>query len=241
MFEISGWQRLCICFLIVLLGQKVETHLTNANTNSSIINLNSNESNLSRSTLRSKKPMATIVDNRKELREAARRAARLNSTRGKVSDSSSKSEQDNLELKTFNVTKLEIRPHQKTLCPVSSGIDTKTHGTHSYPIEIFDPELSYVFQLQNSRAADIKVRDGLGDFFRCTSSEGPNPYDNPIFRTCSTLARCPLMEQNLVDAVKNKTWTVKHSFCNMRKALNNPQSMVNVIILGGSVTTGMHY
>lgn len=114
-------------------------------------------------------------------------------------------------------------------CPASSIIDTAHDGILANAMDIFDPELYRNYTRQDP---GYPVDPSL--VFNCTSSQ------TSIMHACSSLTRCPLNARHIeIAANTDRNWTGKHSLCTLRRALHDPDSVINVVVLGGSVTYGV--
>lgn len=108
-------------------------------------------------------------------------------------------------------------------CPSSSLIDTYNDGIHGYPIDIFDKEFYQVSMNSNL----------FNDVFRCETQE--KKFKDHI---CSNKGKCPLVKQNIIDALNVTSWTTKTSLCHFQSQLHNSYATTNIFIMGGSVTLG---
>lgn len=120
----------------------------------------------------------------------------------------------------------EILSNMKYLCPVSSSFDTEFDSIHGYPIDIFDMKLHHSIINSNNQL----IKDEY--FFNCSGYE-----KNSTIHHCSTLTTCPITKQNIIDATsRQRSWETFHSFCSIRETFREPSAVINLIILGGSVT-----
>lgn len=128
----------------------------------------------------------------------------------------------------------EYSDNERIKCPVSSLINTELEGIYSYPIDLFDSETYSNF---GNSSYSTSYADQV---YNCTSSEASYHKADWKMRPCSTLTRCPLMKQNILDssAFSRKFIEPKHSFCKMRQTLHYPSETINVLVLGGSITHG---
>lgn len=120
-----------------------------------------------------------------------------------------------------------LRTNRDSNCPTSSLINTKFDQILDYPMDIFDKN-------QYESAGNYSNMDSA--LYNCTSSE----RDNNPWHKCSTQTTCPVSSQN-VDVFVNKSislWQGLHSLCNLQKVLLNPEEIINIVVLGGSVTAG---
>eukprot|EP01041_Mallomonas_annulata_P004326 gene4326-8611_t len=113
------------------------------------------------------------------------------------------------------------------LCPISSLLNSELFENpkiHSYPMDIFD-----TLSFKNTPKTSL---------YNCTA------HDNIKSKHyCSSSTKCPLHEQNIIDANKSFKlghWNITTSFCHLYNLLQYNTSEINVIILGGSVTSGMY-
>jgi len=124
----------------------------------------------------------------------------------------------------------EILSYMKSYCPVSSNFDTEMDSIHGYPMDVFDNR-TYMSIVNNTKSNVLLLEEY---FFNCTSVER---YDR--MHRCSTLTRCPVTKDNILAATKRqRAWPISHSFCSLREKLKEPRQIINLIILGGSVTAG---
>lgn len=133
----------------------------------------------------------------------------------------------------------DFNNNSKNLCPASNIIDTKNDGIYSYPIDVFDLTTYNQLKIQYEIKPDDSDLDKIyhhEEVFKCTSSEISNYVIN---HTCSTLTTCPIISE-YIDIAVNKTssWKYKHSLCQIRNALHDPDSIINIIVVGGSVSYG---
>lgn len=123
----------------------------------------------------------------------------------------------------------EILSYMKSYCPVSSSFDTEFDSIYGYPMDIFD-NLTYQSIITNTNN-DLLLEEY---FFNCTAIERYSKVHK-----CSTLTRCPVLKENIITATqRQKQWKISHSLCKIREKLKDPHEIVNLIILGGSVTAG---
>ena len=128
--------------------------------------------------------------------------------------------------------KRRLRKH----CPVSHILDPHINGYFSYPVNIWGPDfLSGVMTM------------GMG--INCTSIEINQQVHFDRFHTCISSQEtgksfCPVHKQNFIDAIKRSNeWTPSKYLCDIRRLLrssrsNTDEAVVNLIVLGGSVTAG---
>lgn len=112
-----------------------------------------------------------------------------------------------------------LRNEHSSLCPVSLLLNSNNDGILGYPIELYDPSLSF-------------MKD---DLFTCKSTETKDIYH------CSEKSKCPVIKQHIDDASSNiPNQQSLHSLCKFKENIgrSNPNTKSKVIILGGSMTIG---
>ena len=131
-----------------------------------------------------------------------------------------------------------LRRLVKKHCPVSHILDPEINGWFSYPVNIWAPEVlshpnSITKTVINCTSIEINEQIHFDRFHKCISSS----------RTGKSF--CPVHMQNFIDASKRSNdWTPSRYLCGIRHLLRGStqlqreETVVNIIVLGGSVTSG---
>lgn len=123
-------------------------------------------------------------------------------------------------------------PRVQSNCPASNLVNMRIDGLEAYPMDIFDQEQFLEIKSKNPSPFENK------DVFRCNANIPPWPFDQHYY-ACSALTRCSIMQQNIdTFMIKANKWKTKHNLCHFRNSIGSVTSDINVIILGGSVTSG---
>ena len=148
---------------------------------------------------------------------------------------------------------------QSLFCPVSLSIN-RSHGYFGYPSDIYDRErfLSQPQQLYFNCTTESEIELTKGSKYEITNSFGEKQFvhycENPseLSSSSSSLSSCPVRKENLHAFLSNEYSSPPiHALCPVLDALgmlpvtvsktspNKGEGVVNIIILGGSVTTGV--
>lgn len=123
-------------------------------------------------------------------------------------------------------------PRVKENCPASNLINMKFDGLEAYPMDIYDQELFFNFTRNGQSPFDNK------DIFRCNANVPPVGFEQQNY-ACSTLTRCPIMQQNIDNFMERASkWKTKHNLCHFRNAIGSIESDAIIVVVGGSVTFG---
>jgi hypothetical protein len=126
------------------------------------------------------------------------------------------------------------------LCPISSNNNSRD-VFFSYPVNVYQTS---VVSFENKVMQMRRNGDGLNcSTIDLLSRDRGRPSDN----ICSQHALCPVHYENVIDSVsrykrklQKDDMTENSSFCQLSKSIQSINETINMIIFGGSVTSGAY-